>query len=139
MTEVAPDEDQRISRPKPIRWDLAPGNYVHLYWVSGLGRTVETHGVIRTNGGGCVKIAPNAFSPLEKATEIHISRIREVDVITEGEEGKNVRKRAWEILKDASKCINRVSTWDPDGFMQAMTDLALIFPKIRLEPEDEDS
>ena len=96
-----------------------------------MGRTVETHGVIRSNGGGCIVVTSTAFTPLEKATTIHSTRVRHVDVITEGDEAKLIRKQAWEILKDASKCINRVSTWDQEGFMQAMSDLSRIFPEMK--------
>lgn len=131
-------ESQQVGRPKPIRWDLSPGNFVHLYWISGMGRTVETQGVIRENGGGCVIVTPNPFSPLDKGTTINIGRIRHVDVITEGNSAKEVRKQAWELLKEASRCINRVSTWDSDGFMQAMADLSAIFPDIRKGPPDEE-
>lgn len=138
MTEVVQDESQQVDRPRPTRWDLAPGNYVHMYWVSGMGRTVETHGVIRSNGGGCVIITANALTPLDKAQTINIQRIRHVDVITEGNEAKVIRKQAWELLKQASRCINRVSTWDSDGFMLSMADLMRIFPTIREVATDED-
>lgn len=103
-----------------------------------MGRTVETHGVIRSNGGGCIVVTDNAFTSLDKGKQIFIGRIRHVDVITEGQEAKAIRRQAWELLKEASRCINKVSTWDSDGFMTSMADLVGIFPVIREVARNED-
>lgn len=52
-------------------------------------------------------------------------------MILEGEEAKEVRRKAWQLLKEAAGHINRRSDWNPDGFFGSMNQLISIFPQIK--------
>jgi hypothetical protein len=123
--------------PNPPPWALAPGNFVHVYWVNYRGRETETQGIVREFSGDCVLVTATSSTPLEKGVWISTSRIRHTDVILEGESGKDARKRAWELIKRSAGHINRRSTWEPELFFAAMQELAEIFPDIKKEKPDE--
>jgi hypothetical protein len=105
--------------------------------VNYMSRNTETQGIIRSSGGGCVVIGPSSSTPIEKCTTINVTRIRNVDVIMESDEAKDIRKRAWELLKEAAGYLNRRSTWDKDNFDSAMQELIAVFPYLRQESENE--
>lgn len=138
MTDVALVTAAEEPRPKLAPWSLSRGNFVHVYWINSRLRTTETQGIVRDVRGDQVYITPTKSTPLEKATVVHMERVREVDVILEGEEGKDARRKAWELIKQAAGCINRRSEWDPEGFFGAMEQLTRIFPQIKKVVEEEE-
>jgi hypothetical protein len=135
VTDVAPEAAPEEPSPKLVPWALSRGNFVHILWINSRLRTTETQGLVREIRGGCVYVTPTSYSPMEKATVINIDRVRNVDVIIEGEEGKDARKKAWELIKQAAGCINRRSDWDPNGFFDRMSKLSSIFPQIKQDAE----
>lgn len=137
MTEEAPEPELREGGPRIPSWVLAPGNFVQVYWVNYLSRNAETQGIIRTSGRECIVITPNSTSPVEKGTTINVSRIRHVDVIIESDDAKDIRRRAWELLRESAGYINKRSSWDRRNFLSAMYELLRIFPELKEEPEDE--
>lgn len=117
-------------RPVPIPWRLARGNFVNIYWVNWQDRHRETQGQIVEVRDGLVRIHR---SPSSEAggQAIDITRITGVDVIVEGDAGREIRRRVWELTKQAAGCINSKTAWDRAGFFAAWDMICEIMPELR--------
>lgn len=119
-------------RAVPIPWRLAPGNFANLYWTNYQGRMRETQGVIIEVRDGMVSVNKQGGSKSEVGGElIHLSRIVSVDVIVEGDAAKEIRKRVWELTRQAAACINSKSEWDRDGYFAAWRSICEILPELK--------
>lgn len=107
-------------------WSLSVGNFVSICWVNYRGRSAETNGVIRSHGNESVNVSSDG-----KNVSIGIGRITRVDVIKESKQGREVRKKAWFLLRDAARSLNKQTAWEEGEFFSVMEDLARIFPKIK--------
>jgi hypothetical protein len=123
--------------PVPIPWRAAPGNYVNVYWRNYQGRVRETQGTVLEVRNGIMTLRRSRDSRREAGgDQIDLTRVVDVEVIVEGPAAKKIRRNAWELVRLAAECINRVSTWDRDGFFTNMHELNRIFPEMQERKND---
>lgn len=119
------------SGPILIPWRLAIGNFVSVTWLNWQGRARETIGQVTDVNDEFVVIRPRTRKRADEVERINHSRITGVEVIKEGDEAIELRRRAWSIVKRAASHINRRSSWEREDFLRDMQKVLDIFPELR--------